>query len=385
MGGAIFIRTGTLSLSNTSFSSNIAVGGTGGSGLGGAIFAMKSTTNSNGNNQGMPSTLPTVNLDNVSFSGNSASSQTGAVNNNNDFFGAIDPYTVINTSDSGTGSLRWAVSNANAAGSRQTVTFSPGLSGQTITLNSTIDITSSVTIQGGQTITVAASSSSPLFNINSGGSSRSAVALNGLTLSGSVTNAETLTLPISSTVSGGITNTGEVIFTGSQSNDTLTGTSGIDQLRGFSGNDTLSGLAGNDQVLGAAGNDVLNGGSGNDRLRGGLGNDQFVFASGAAFAQADFGLDVVTDFTPGRDKLALSATSFASLSSAVGSSLSSSEFATVASGNGARLAAKIIYNSSNGQVTYNENGAAAGLGSGANFAYLTTLPNLSASDFVVRS
>ncbi|MGB3292197.1 MAG: DUF4114 domain-containing protein [Phormidesmis sp.] len=91
-GGAIFARSGSLTIADSSFTDNRAAGGIGGErgyfygyylfrsynydsagkGLGGAIFAMKSTENINGNNQGMPNQLPTVNLLNVSFSGNTA-------------------------------------------------------------------------------------------------------------------------------------------------------------------------------------------------------------------------------------------------------------------------------------------------------------------------
>lgn len=76
MGGAVFIRSGSLSIANSTFTDNSAIGGTGannGQGLGSAIFAMTSTTHTNGNNRGMPSTLPTVTLTDVTFSGNSAS------------------------------------------------------------------------------------------------------------------------------------------------------------------------------------------------------------------------------------------------------------------------------------------------------------------------
>ena len=76
MGGGIFIRSGSLILTDSSFTNNVAVGGRSragdGLGLGGAIFAMRSTTNSNGNNQGMPGSLSTVILDNVDFVDNGA-------------------------------------------------------------------------------------------------------------------------------------------------------------------------------------------------------------------------------------------------------------------------------------------------------------------------
>jgi hypothetical protein len=78
MGGAIFIRTGSLTLNNATFSSNTATGGTGanpGQGLGGAFFAMTSFTNTNCNDQGMPTTLPTVRSFGTTFTGNTAANQ----------------------------------------------------------------------------------------------------------------------------------------------------------------------------------------------------------------------------------------------------------------------------------------------------------------------
>ncbi len=91
MGGAIFIREGELNVLNSSFNNNNARGGTGannGRGLGGAIFALHITTNSNGNNQGMPSSLPTVTLAQVTFSDNNAA---------NDMGGPTPPFIALGT------------------------------------------------------------------------------------------------------------------------------------------------------------------------------------------------------------------------------------------------------------------------------------------------
>ncbi|MEL4897371.1 hypothetical protein [Crocosphaera sp. Alani8] len=92
MGGAIFVRSGIVDLNNVDFTNNSATGGTGanaGQGLGGAIFVMQSTTNSNGNNQGMPTTLATVTASGISFRGNSAADDAGTATNNDDLFGSI--------------------------------------------------------------------------------------------------------------------------------------------------------------------------------------------------------------------------------------------------------------------------------------------------------
>jgi hypothetical protein len=48
--------------------------------------------------------------------------------------------TVTNTNDSGAGSLRQAMIDANATGAADTVGFAPSLSGQTITLDSQLPV-----------------------------------------------------------------------------------------------------------------------------------------------------------------------------------------------------------------------------------------------------
>ena len=69
LGGAIFVRQGSLTLNNADFRSNTATGGTGttnGEGKGGAVFVMQSLTNGNGNNLKMPLiTLPAATGTNV--------------------------------------------------------------------------------------------------------------------------------------------------------------------------------------------------------------------------------------------------------------------------------------------------------------------------------
>ncbi|MCQ4347950.1 type I secretion C-terminal target domain-containing protein, partial [Pseudomonas stutzeri] len=87
---------------------------------------------------------------------------------------------------------------------------------------------------------------------------------------------------------------------GGAGNDTLTGTAGGDWIFGHDGDDVLSGLLGDDALAGGAGDDILVGGPGNDLLSGGPGADTFVWNSG------DSGVDRITDFTPGEDRLDLS-------------------------------------------------------------------------------
>jgi VCBS repeat-containing protein len=74
------------------------------------------------------------------------------------------------------------------------------------------------------------------------------------------------------------------------------GTDGADSFVGGNGKDVLDGGNGADSLSGGNGADVLLGGRGDDFLVGGAGADVFVF-------NADFGKDVVSDFTRGLDRL----------------------------------------------------------------------------------
>ncbi len=149
--------------------------------------------------------------------------------NSSNLFAANSPdpaYIVTTTSDSGTGSLRWAIENANAALTAQTITFDPALSGQTITLTSdTLLITNSVTIDGDidqdgtGDITVSRDAGAPSFGIfqidDGNGSADQSIDINGLTITGGaaistnpvpiggggIYNLENLTLT-NSTISG---------------------------------------------------------------------------------------------------------------------------------------------------------------------------------------
>ncbi|MBD2531758.1 calcium-binding protein, partial [Nostoc flagelliforme FACHB-838] len=47
--------------------------------------------------------------------------------------------------------------------------------------------------------------------------------------------------------------------------------------------------------------------------------------------------------------------------------------------------AVIVYDSMTGQLLYNQNGSAAGFGSGGQFAQLTGAPALTASDFIIQA
>jgi Ca2+-binding RTX toxin-like protein len=158
------------------------------------------------------------------------------------------------------------------------------------------------------------------------------------------------------------------------------------------GRGSLTGGSGNDTLIGLERQDTLIGGGGNDFLQGGAGADDFEFDSLTAFKAANFGIDTIADFRGsadfGSDKIALSSTAFTAVKSqgnpGTGVFSDSTEFTIVDSDAAAATKqAVIVYNASNGHLFYNQNGSAAGLGTGAQFATLTTSPTLHASDFKI--
>ena len=161
---------------------------------------------------------------------------------------------------------------------------------------------------------------------------------------------------------------------------------GNDRLIGNTLNNRLDGGAGNDSLAGGAGDDTLVGGLGTDNLVGGAGNDQFVFNGATAFSATTFGLDNIADFSAG-DKIVLSKTVFAALTSVAGAGFSAaSDFAVVTDDADAAISsASIVYNSVFGSLFYNQNGATAGFGTGGEFASVSILgaSTLVASDFIV--
>ena len=293
MGGAIFIRSGNLTLNSVNLNNNSASGGSGsraplnGKGLGGALFIMQRTTNTNGNNQGMPTTLPTVKSEGTqpTYSGNSA-----------------------------------ANNNANAFGTVNTVTDSKAG-------NNTINGTNN-----------------------------------------------------SNTLDGG------------SGDDTINGLGSNDILIGGIGNDNLNGGAGSDILYGGLGSDNLNGGAGNDTLIGGAQSDRFIFNSGQRFTQDNaeqVGLDTITDFVQGSDKIVLSKTTFTGIDSKVGDGFSEGvEFRVVENTSvlnnllNSLGSVNIVYNKETGGLNYISDSL---VGSFTRIATIQGRPTLTASDFQITA
>jgi len=185
---------------------------------------------------------------------------------------------------------------------------------------------------------------------------------------------------------------------------TLTGGEGNNSISAFEftlGSVTLNGLGGNDQLRGGTRNDTLNGGVGNDTLKGsqgddvligGVGNDQFLFSTGNAFRFDDLGVDTITNFSVGSDKIVLSKTTFDTLFSGAGGTLNPSEFEVVDSFSEQFSSnAKITYNSVRGNLCFNRNGSVV-VGGDAEGNIIADLnpsntfggsPNISAADILI--
>ncbi|WP_320076503.1 DUF4347 domain-containing protein [Planktothrix agardhii] len=190
LGGAIFIRQGSLTLNNATFSNNTATGGNGartspsssetnpGQGKGGAIFAMTSLTNTNGNDQGMPTALPTVTSLGATFTGNNAGNQAntpaantpangqGSNQDNKDVYGTILLNTapvladtvvtltpILEDADVPTGAVGNLISSIAAIGTNITDSDTGAVAGVAITGADTTNGSWFYTIDGGTTWT----------------------------------------------------------------------------------------------------------------------------------------------------------------------------------------------------------------------------------------
>ncbi|MDZ8239099.1 MAG: hypothetical protein RMZ69_18450 [Nostoc sp. ChiQUE01a] len=167
--------------------------------------------------------------------------------------------------------------------------------------------------------------------------------------------------------------------------DVINGQGGNDKIDGKSGNDLLRGGAGNDSLIGGTGNDTLVGGAGSDRLTGGVGADYFLYNTNAAFVSSAIGQDTITDFKHSQaDKIILDKTTFTAITSTAGTGFSNAgDFKIISKG--ATSTAKIVYDPVTGQLFYNQNGSAAGFGSGGLFATLSGAPTLTATDFIIQA
>jgi serralysin len=145
---------------------------------------------------------------------------------------------------------------------------------------------------------------------------------------------------------------------------TLSGYANIDGT----GNALDNGIAGN------SANNIINGLAGNDVLSGGAGADVFVFNT---IPNAATNVDTIRDFAPADDTIRLENGVFAALTTA--GPLSAGAFWTGPAAHDA--SDRIIYNSTNGWLSYDSDGT--GAAAAVHFATLTTHPVISYHDFIV--
>ena len=304
LGGGIFVRSGSLTLNNTTFTGNTATGGTAGNysgqGLGGAIFIMQSTTNTNGNDQGMPSALPTVtSVGNPTFSGNSAADDAGTSTNDDNVYGTIN-ITSLNTPP---------VANPDSVSATPNTPIN--ISVNTLLANDT-------DANGDPLILTAVSNFTEGTAVLNDNGTPSSSADDYITFTPTTDFSGDASFDYSISDGNGGTSSATVIVAvgtvenGRRGQDTLTGNAGNDSLKGGNGKDTLIGNAGNDTLIGGNGSDLLfgnadddllNGGNRTDTLEGGLGNDTLTGGNGGdvfVFASGD-GTDTITDFSLDQD------------------------------------------------------------------------------------
>jgi Ca2+-binding RTX toxin-like protein len=144
-------------------------------------------------------------------------------------------------------------------------------------------------------------------------------------------------------------------LSGTSGNDAINGYVGNDTIRGSAGNDFLSGWTGDDRLLGGVGNDTLVGGLGNDTLTGGRGADRFIFNSPTE------GVDRITNFVVGQDKIGISLFSFFNSYPLGGTTpvttLTAAQFHIGAAA--ADASDRIIYNSDTGGLFFDRDGTGA--------------------------
>jgi Ca2+-binding RTX toxin-like protein len=127
-----------------------------------------------------------------------------------------------------------------------------------------------------------------------------------------------------------------------------------------------------ENILAGNGNDTLAGDGKNNLFTGGAGNDTFIFGSSdATTSLSQLGVDKITDFTVGQDKIRLSSSIFTTFT---GNQLAPTDVRIVAT-DAAAVAGVISYNNTNGKLFFDQ----------VQFAELNAGLNLTNSDFTLAS
>ena len=166
--------------------------------------------------------------------------------------------------------------------------------------------------------------------------------------------------------------TNSSINTGDAAGDTY---NSIMSLIGSDFNDTLNGSNGGNRIDGGIGYDTIKGYGGNDRLTGGAGKDDFVFNTAL---DDSTNVDTIADFNVAADRVQLDNAIFSALTTGA---LAASAFKDIADGP-KDANDRIIYNSDTGILYYDADGSGDAFGN-VKFATFSSLPELTAADFVV--
>ncbi|WP_407926795.1 beta strand repeat-containing protein [Candidatus Chlorobium masyuteum] len=154
---------------------------------------------------------------------------------------------------------------------------------------------------------------------------------------------------------------------------TLTGAPLIDNTN-FMAYGLVVGDSSDNTFTGTNFDDTISGGPGNDTLTGGLGSDVFIFD---ATPDPINNVDTITDFTHWEDKINLSGFVFDALTSS--GELSAAEFYTGSAAHDSDD--RIIYDVTAGDLFYDADGN--GSGDAVKIAYLSGLPTIDNTDFIV--
>ena len=147
----------------------------------------------------------------------------------------------------------------------------------------------------------------------------------------------------------------------------------------------LIGSALSDIIIGASKNDTLSGGLGNDTITGGKGNDLFVFNTKLNSVS---NIDLITDFTPGKDHLQISKAIFAGINTkavtGIGAALKVAEFISSPDAtHGITANSHLIYNSTSGALYYDADGNGKGAAVEVTVLGTATHPALAATDILI--
>ncbi|BAY22242.1 peptidase-like protein [Calothrix sp. NIES-2100] len=250
-----------------------------------------------------------------------------------------------------------------------TITFAAGSSTKTLTIDPTAD----TTVESDETVilTLATGTGYTIGTTTA--------------VTGTITNDDAASVNINLSNSQTLNATGSTgndRLTGNALNNTLIGGDGNDQLQGLGGNDTLQGGNGNDILTGGTGDDLLWGGNGNDMLTGGSGKDRYLFQGNGVFSTS-LGVDYITEFEAGQDKIVLSKATFNAITNTVGQAFTN--FAVVTGDNLVNASsARIVFSQDSGSLFYNRDGNVLGTGTVFEFARLGNPDiTLSSSDFTL--